>query len=127
MQQLTPDPAHNPPTHPPITTTTYSTFNHNHITGARAAYQLACEFVAATNLTYGWTSQKLSELGGSEKARLPDMFAADYEWSQKVGWVDTSFFLLSPVAPSLGLSFSLWSHKGGSMSSSACASLGCSL
>eukprot|EP00035_Acanthoeca_spectabilis_P014055 m.266499 g.266499 ORF g.266499 m.266499 type:complete len:253 (-) comp16036_c0_seq30:338-1096(-) len=53
------------------------------IDGARAAYQLACEFVAATNLTYGWTSQRLSELGGSEKARLPDMFAADYEWSQK--------------------------------------------
>ena len=52
--------------------------------GARAAYKLACDFVAATNLTYGWTSQRLSELGGSEKARLPDLFAADYEWSQKV-------------------------------------------
>jgi len=53
------------------------------IDGARAAYQLACDFVAATNLTYGWTSQRLSELGGSEKARLPDIFEADYEWSQK--------------------------------------------
>eukprot|EP00039_Didymoeca_costata_P029547 m.25107 g.25107 ORF g.25107 m.25107 type:complete len:250 (+) comp7677_c0_seq2:20-769(+) len=53
------------------------------VDGARDAYKLACDFVAATNLTYGWSSQKLADLGGSERARLPDMFEADYEWSKK--------------------------------------------
>jgi hypothetical protein len=39
--------------------------------------------VEATDLTYGWSSKKLADLGGSERARLPGMFDADYEWSQK--------------------------------------------
>ena len=32
---------------------------------------------------YGWSSNKLEDLGGSERARLPDMYASDYTWSQK--------------------------------------------
>jgi cyclophilin family peptidyl-prolyl cis-trans isomerase len=53
------------------------------IDGARTAHKLAKEFVEATDITYGWSSKWLHELGGSEKSRIPDMFAADYEWSQK--------------------------------------------
>eukprot|EP00729_Bicosta_minor_P010719 gene10719-9688_t len=53
------------------------------VDGARAAYKLACDFVEATDLTYGWSSKKLADLGGSERSRLPDMFEADYDWSQK--------------------------------------------
>ena len=29
------------------------------VDGARAAYKLACDFVEATDLTYGWSSKKL--------------------------------------------------------------------
>jgi len=48
----------------------------------RAKYQLACDFVAATNLRYGLSSDKLEELGGSEKARLAsELFPNDWEWS----------------------------------------------
>eukprot|EP00040_Diaphanoeca_grandis_P012241 m.62232 g.62232 ORF g.62232 m.62232 type:complete len:256 (+) comp23116_c0_seq1:71-838(+) len=50
---------------------------------SRAAYERACDFVAATNLTYNWSSKVLADLGGSERARLPDMYEADYTWSQK--------------------------------------------
>jgi len=53
------------------------------IDGAREAYKTARDFVEATNLTYGWSSNKLEDLGGSERARLPDMYASDYTWSQK--------------------------------------------
>lgn len=53
------------------------------IDGARAAYALAQEFVAATDQRYGFSSKFLNELGGSEKARLPELFASDFEWASK--------------------------------------------
>jgi peptidyl-prolyl isomerase D len=54
------------------------------IDGWRAAYANAEAFVAATNLRYGLSSDKLEDLGGSEKARIrKELFANDYEWSSK--------------------------------------------
>jgi hypothetical protein len=53
------------------------------IDGSRAAYDLCQEFVKATNLRYGLSSNLLVELGGSEKTRLPDFFANDFDWSSK--------------------------------------------
>jgi cyclophilin family peptidyl-prolyl cis-trans isomerase len=37
----------------------------------------------ATNLRYGLSSNLLVELGGSEKTRLPDFFANDFDWSSR--------------------------------------------
>jgi peptidylprolyl isomerase len=39
--------------------------------------------VAATSLRYGLSSASLGELGGSERARLPELYANDFEWSAK--------------------------------------------
>ena len=51
--------------------------------GSRAAYARACEFVEHNNLKYSLSSNVLTELGGREKAGVPDLFAADYDYSQK--------------------------------------------
>ena len=53
------------------------------VDGARAKYARAHDFVAAKNLAYNLSSNILTELGGSERARLPELFANDWEWSQK--------------------------------------------
>ena len=53
------------------------------IDDARAKFARCQEFVEARSLAYNLSSPKLAELGGSERARLPDMFANDWEWSQK--------------------------------------------
>ena len=53
------------------------------IDGARAKFARAKDFVAAKNLAYNLSSNQLAELGGSERARLPELFANDWEWSQK--------------------------------------------
>lgn len=50
------------------------------INGHRAAYARAVAFVEATNLRYGWSSKVLSELGGSEKKRVLEFYADDFEW-----------------------------------------------
>ena len=50
------------------------------IDGARAAHARATAFVAATNLKYGWSSPELSELGGSERARVLEAYSSDYDW-----------------------------------------------
>jgi peptidylprolyl isomerase len=47
----------------------------------RAAYARACDFVAATNLRYGWTSPVLAELGGSERKRVLEFYGTDFEWA----------------------------------------------
>ena len=65
-----------------------------------AAHALACEFVASCSLKYGLTSPVLAELGGSERARLPELFAADYAWSSR-GRIE-----LSP-APAVRLTIAL--------------------
>lgn len=53
------------------------------VDGHQAAYQRACEFVAATNFKYGWSSQILADLGGSERSRIAESYASDFEWSGK--------------------------------------------
>lgn len=53
------------------------------IDDARTKHQRLIDFLAAKNLAYGLSSNLLSELGGSEKARLPELYEADYEWSAK--------------------------------------------
>lgn len=54
------------------------------INDTRAAYQRACDFVAARNLAYNLTSNNLEELGGSEKKRVKEsLYPNDFEWSQK--------------------------------------------
>ena len=50
------------------------------IGGHRAAYALACEFVAASSLKYGLSSSDLSKLGGSERARIPELFESDFSF-----------------------------------------------
>lgn len=60
------------------------------INGERAAYARAVDFVAKTNLRYGLTSDKLEELGGSEKNRLSELYAGDYEWK------DQGYLLIKP-------------------------------
>eukprot|EP00947_MAST-08B_sp_MAST-8B-sp1_P006078 g6078.t1 len=52
------------------------------IDGWRAAYARAAEFVAATNLRYKLSSDRLELLGGSEKKRIrSELYPNDYEWS----------------------------------------------
>ena len=51
----------------------------------RAKYQLACDFVANTDLRYNWTSKILKELGGGEKQRIREMFENDFEWGSEKG------------------------------------------
>jgi peptidylprolyl isomerase len=53
------------------------------IDDSRAKFARAQAFVAAKNLAYNLSSNVLAELGGSERARLPELFANDWEWSQK--------------------------------------------
>merc|ERR1719201_3089431 len=53
------------------------------IDGELAAYQLGTAFVDANDIKYGLSSKDVTKLGGSEIARLPEMFEGDYEWSQK--------------------------------------------
>jgi len=53
------------------------------IGGHRAAHARAEAFVAATSLRYGLSSPALAELGGSERARLPELYAADHEWGAR--------------------------------------------
>ena len=55
------------------------------IDDARAKFARCQDFVEARSLAYNLSSPKLAELGGSERARLPEMFANDWEWSQKGG------------------------------------------
>jgi len=49
----------------------------------REKHARACAFVDATDLRYGFSSKTLAELGGSEKARVPELYASDYEWCER--------------------------------------------
>ena len=49
----------------------------------RGAWARACAFVEACDLRYGFSSKVLSELGGSEKARVGECYESDYEWGSK--------------------------------------------
>ena len=51
------------------------------IDGHRAAHANAVAFVAQNSIRYSLSSDKLSELGGSERARLPELYASDFAWA----------------------------------------------
>ena len=53
------------------------------INQARSKFARCQDFVKANNLAYNLSSPRLCELGGSERARIPELFANDWEWSQK--------------------------------------------
>lgn len=53
------------------------------IDGEDAAFQLGQAFVEANDIKYSLSSKDVLALGGSELARLPELFECDYEWSQK--------------------------------------------
>jgi peptidylprolyl isomerase len=46
----------------------------------RARLARAAAFVHATDTRYGWSSKHLLLLGGSDLARLPELFATDHDW-----------------------------------------------
>ena len=49
----------------------------------RAKHARCRAFVSHTDLRYGFSSKHLDELGGSEKARIMELYASDYEWSSQ--------------------------------------------
>lgn len=53
------------------------------INDERAAFARCEAFVEATDLRYGFTSKVLDKLGGSERARLPELYESDFEWADK--------------------------------------------
>ena len=53
------------------------------INAHRAAFALAKEFVETCNLKYGLSSSRIEELGGSEKARLQELFENDFVFSTR--------------------------------------------
>ena len=53
------------------------------INNHRAAYALAKEFVETNNLKYGLSSPRIEDLGGSEKARLQELFETDFVFSSR--------------------------------------------
>ena len=48
---------------------------------SRAKLARCAAFVAATDSRYGFSSNDLRLLGGSEVSRIPDLFQVDHEWS----------------------------------------------
>jgi|TARA_B110000977_G_scaffold9004_2_gene11955 cyclophilin family peptidyl-prolyl cis-trans isomerase len=49
----------------------------------REKYARACAFVEATDLRYGFSSKDIAELGGGEKQRVAELYADDFDWSDK--------------------------------------------
>ena len=50
----------------------------------RASHARAAAFVEATNLRYGLSTDRLQDLGGSERVRVRrDLYPNDYEWSSR--------------------------------------------
>lgn len=71
------------------------------INETRAAYQRACDFVAARNLAYNLSSDRLECLGGAEKRRVKDqLFPSDFDWSKKGR--------IAVVMPPERITFELW-------------------
>lgn len=71
------------------------------INESRAAYQLACDFVAARNLAYHLSSDRLECLSGSERRRVKDtLFPSDFDWSKKGR--------IAVVLPPERITFELW-------------------
>lgn len=53
------------------------------INGHREAFRLAKSFVEANNLTYGFSSKDITELGGSELARIKELYESNYAWASR--------------------------------------------
>lgn len=53
------------------------------IGGHREAHERAIAFVSSCNLRYGLSSSVLSELGGSERARLGELYESDPTWASR--------------------------------------------
>eukprot|EP00747_Dinoflagellata_sp_TGD_P165758 gnl/TRDRNA2_/TRDRNA2_187537_c0_seq1.p1 gnl/TRDRNA2_/TRDRNA2_187537_c0~~gnl/TRDRNA2_/TRDRNA2_187537_c0_seq1.p1 ORF type:complete len:231 (+),score=69.80 gnl/TRDRNA2_/TRDRNA2_187537_c0_seq1:99-791(+) len=53
------------------------------IDGELAAFNLGAAFVDANDIKYNLSSKDVLKCSGSELARLPELFACDFEWSQK--------------------------------------------
>jgi len=51
------------------------------LNGHRSRLARAAAFVHAKDARYGFSSQHLLQLGGSELQRIPDLMASDHEWS----------------------------------------------
>eukprot|EP00929_Paragymnodinium_shiwhaense_P017175 TRINITY_DN126177_c0_g1_i1.p1 TRINITY_DN126177_c0_g1~~TRINITY_DN126177_c0_g1_i1.p1 ORF type:complete len:290 (-),score=72.95 TRINITY_DN126177_c0_g1_i1:71-940(-) len=67
----------------------------------RAAFQRAKDFVAARNLAYSLSSDRLEMLSGSEKKRVKDqLYPSDFEWSKKGR--------IAVVMPPERVTFELW-------------------
>eukprot|EP00927_Polykrikos_kofoidii_P007092 TRINITY_DN12895_c1_g1_i1.p1 TRINITY_DN12895_c1_g1~~TRINITY_DN12895_c1_g1_i1.p1 ORF type:complete len:318 (-),score=73.65 TRINITY_DN12895_c1_g1_i1:65-952(-) len=67
----------------------------------RAAYQRAKDFVAARNLAYSLSSDRLEMLSGSEKKRVKDqLYPSDFDWSKKGR--------IAVVMPPERITFELW-------------------
>lgn len=49
----------------------------------RAKLERARAFVRACDLRYGFTSKDLDALGGSERKRVPELYASDFEWAHR--------------------------------------------
>jgi len=49
----------------------------------REKHARARAFVEATDRRYGFSSSSLDELGGSERARVPELYACDREWCDR--------------------------------------------
>jgi len=49
----------------------------------KEAFELGAAFVDANDIKYSLSSKDVLLLGGSEIARLPELFESDYEWGQK--------------------------------------------
>lgn len=73
------------------------------IDGHRAAHERARAFIAATNLRYGWSSPDLAQLGGSERARVEELYSSDHEWGSR-GRIALS------ACPHERLELRLWPH-----------------
>ena len=82
------------------------------IDGHHAAYERAKAFVAATDMRYGWSSKFLTDLGGSERSRIRELYENDFDWSQK-GRIELEpfphtrivFALYADVAPNCAQNF----------------------
>jgi len=71
------------------------------INETRAAYARAQEFVAARNLAYHLSSDRLEMLQGAEKRRVKDqLYPADFDWSKKGR--------IAVVMPPERITFELW-------------------
>ena len=64
---------------------------------ARERLATAAAFVDATDTRYGFSSNILLKLGGSELSRLPELISTDHEWSTKTAAAQSSVVTKPPA------------------------------